>query len=178
MNPVTKFKTAFVKMTRDPSKHAEELEKTLNEFSEAGWDVTRFDHDMKKGTIVVGHRVELKETNPPVAVAIPPGMLSTLFGPPPASVGVSGRSREILKQVCDKMNGHKGPEDIALQYAVESVCRKYEDAALKAAVTEFKASAVHHRQHAHESPDEKCIQTEQLEQIALAIEKRVAQNVV
>lgn len=175
---MTKFKTKFVKMGRDPEKYAQALEDSLNLLTGEGWNVSRIDTN-EKGSLIIAHRHEQAQMG-----FLPlPASLAALFGlRPPAGdpeEKLSGKSHEIIHQVLHKMqDAPKGPEAEILKHVVAAVGRKYPSPELKTAAEELRASIEVHRKNDHESPDEKCPQSEQLEAIAAALLKQVAQSVV
>jgi hypothetical protein len=177
MQPTTKFKTKYVKMTRDPAKHAQALEDALNLLSSEGWNVTRIENS-SKGSLVIAHRHEQPQMS---GLSIPAAL--ALFGIRPPGVDpekrISPKSREIIHQVLHKLQeAPRGKEEEVLPSVVASVCRRYPNVELKTAAEELRALIALHRRNDHEDPNEKCPQSDQLETIAAALAKHVAQSVV
>lgn len=178
MHQTVQYKTFFVKMTRDPAKFAQNLEDKLNEFSREGWSMTRLEHDMKKGALLVAHRVD------------PEGMKRSLVGHPLAALlglsppeddhkTISPQSAEIVNQIMAKTQASKGdnPES-KVQSAVEAICRRYPSPVLRTTAAELKETVKHHREHAHDTKDEQCPMSDELELIAAVLEKQIALSVV
>lgn len=182
---VTKFKTPFVKMTRDPLKHARDLEKTLNEISAEGWDISRIDYDPKKGTLIISSRVEHPQAGPEAeAPGPPPGTiglplaLAAMLGLVPGDRTLSKESREIISTILKKMEEHppEPSEDKIIENVVDAVCRKYPSPLLRTAAQELRKHNENHRTHAHNGGP--CPEADQRDKIAQALEKKVAQSVV
>lgn len=173
-----RFKTAFIKMTRDPTKFAQTVEHTLNDLAADGWTMSRFDFDMKKGVLIVAHRAEIARAQKPGEVTGEErSPLAVLLGLGTRPV-LSDRSSAILHQIAGRMDSGEGPSELRLERAVAAVCLRFPSAILRQAANEIKEQVRHHRQHEHQRPEEECPQSDELEAIARELEKQVAKSVV
>lgn len=169
------FKTAFIKMTRDPSKFASQLEEALNDFARNGWEMIRFEHDMKKGTLLVARKVDAEA----LKASIPPGHpLAVLFGGgPPDKDGLSPVSERIVNEAFSRAERLDEELNEKSLNAIAAVCRKYPNEVLRAAAGEIKKYAEAHLRDEHSS-EAPCNMTSALMNLANGIEKHVAHSVV
>lgn len=171
------FKTAFVKMTRDPEKFAANLENTLNELTESGFQIIRMDYDAKKGTLIVG------QTMQPAVMPIPANhplatILSRLRGEPAEDDAVSPPVGALIHEVFALANTQPPtlPPESRITKAAEAVCRKHPNEFLRSAVKEIKKMCEAHAKSDHNGSG--CDMTRDLTLIAETIDKTVATSVV
>lgn len=179
MNPTTIFKTAFIKMTRNPEEYAEKLEAKLNELTRAGWQVVRIESDWKKGALVLTSRLDTNEAGQEVP-DLPPFLVvldDLLRGQAPqAHPPLNPHSKMIVTQILGSVAAPgPGTEEEKRTRAIEAACRKHTSAVLRATVDDIHTVVGHHRQHEH-GGDGACEFAIELEAIAKGLKDRLDRN--
>lgn len=174
------YKAVFVKMTRNPQKFAGDLESLLNALARDGWNITRLDYDAKKGALVVAHKVDTS------SLKIPEGHpLAAFLGAArePDKGDLMPASKQLLDRVFTKLR-ELAPAPIPndkleklIPGAVDAVCRKYPNEALRELVTNIRDHNDRHIAKDHKEGGPDCEMSGFLKCIVTAMEKHISQSV-
>lgn len=178
------FKTAFVKMTRDPEKFAQHLEDKLNELADEGWEIVRNDYDTKKGTLIVAYKQDAQGMPgmQGMMVPVPAGhplaeLLSRMTGR--GTPDMSPEAERILDQVFEA--ARTLPPDVhnnkRIARAVEMTARKFPNPLLRKVTDEVKQYCAKHQKedHPNEGP---CDSIKNLTIVVEEFEKHISRSVV
>lgn len=176
------FKTAFVKMTRDPEKFAKHLEDKLNELSSEGWEVARSDYDAKKGTLIVAYKQSAQDGMPRMMPIPPDHPLAAILN------RMAGRSNEPeispeVERIIDQVfaAARELPPDVhnnkRIAHAVELTARKFPNPVLRKVTEEVKKYCEKHQKEDH-AGGEPCDSIKNLTLLVEEMEKHIARSVV